>query len=306
MLSPRLLALLAVVVASGARIPQNRPQPVEVEMRNVDLRVAPDVVLQIRRMRGQMIALEENVPVTFDDKRSFVTRIESGEIAVSADTLANLMNHYVFSYDGAPLKHLSITTTGDRIDLRGTMHKGVDLPFHLQGALSATPEGQIRVHAEKVTSGHIPMKGLLHLFGEDLAKLINLKEAQGVRMEGDDIILFPERIIPPPRIQGRVSAVRVEGNNIVQVFGAAHAAHDLALPWKARNYIYYRGSVLRFGKLTMHDADMQIVDLNPRDPFDFNLEKYNAQLVAGYSKNTPRLGLVVFMPDYHALDRERR
>lgn len=28
------------------------------------------------------------------------------------------------------------------------------------------------------------------------------------------------------------------------------------------------------------------------------MDHYNSQLVAGYSKNTPSLGLVVFMPDY--------
>lgn len=37
----------------------------------------------------------------------------------------------------------------------------------------------------------------------------------------------------------------------------------------APNYMCYRGSVLRFGKLTMVDADLQIADADPKDPFDF-------------------------------------
>jgi hypothetical protein len=49
----------------------------------------------------------------------------------------------------------------------------------------------------------------------------------------------------------------------------------------------------------MHNADLQIIDANPKDAFDFSLEHYNRQLVAGYSKNTPHFGLVVFMPDYY-------
>ncbi len=48
----------------------------------------------------------------------------------------------------------------------------------------------------------------------------------------------------------------------------------------------------------MTDADMQLVDAEPRDPFDFYPDKYLRQLVAGYSRNTPSGGLVVFMPDY--------
>ena len=62
--------------------------------------------------------------------------------------------------------------------------------------------------------------------------------------------------------------------------------------------MYYRGGVLRFGKLTMHDTDLLIMDAEPQDPFDFFLDQYNAQLVAGYSKNTPDHGLVVTMQDY--------
>ncbi len=62
--------------------------------------------------------------------------------------------------------------------------------------------------------------------------------------------------------------------------------------------MFYHGGVLRFGKLTMHETDLMIVDEEPKDPFDFFLDQYNAQLVAGYSKNTPDHGLIVHMPDY--------
>ena len=66
----------------------------------------------------------------------------------------------------------------------------------------------------------------------------------------------------------------------------------------AKNYLYFYGGSIRFGKLTMTDADMQLIDASPATPFDFFPEKYEAQLVAGYSRNTPRKGLQVFMPDY--------
>jgi hypothetical protein len=47
----------------------------------------------------------------------------------------------------------------------------------------------------------------------------------------------------------------------------------------------------------MADTDLALIDQDARDPFDFNLERYNVQLVAGYSKNTPNKGLKTFMPD---------
>ena len=55
----------------------------------------------------------------------------------------------------------------------------------------------------------------------------------------------------------------------------------------------------------MSDADMQLIDANPRDPFDFFPAKYEAQLVAGYSRNTLRKGLQVFMPDYARVASKR-
>jgi hypothetical protein len=43
---------------------------------------------------------------------------------------------------------------------------------------------------------------------------------------------------------------------------------------------------------------MQLIDADPRDAFDFFPAHYEDQLVAGYSRNTRRKGLQVFMPDY--------
>ena len=62
------------------------------------------------------------------------------------------------------------------------------------------------------------------------------------------------------------------------------------------NYMYYRGGTLRFGKLTMVDGDLVLVDANQKDPFDFSPEEYT---IAGsrFSKNTRSHGLVVYMPD---------
>jgi hypothetical protein len=277
------------------------PTPVQIQMRNVNFRMAPGVVLQIRSVRGRLVPTGPH-PVILDDRDSFTLEIDNAVIAISTASLTQLLNSYVFAYDGAPLKNITVKAKGDRLEQKGTMHKGVDLPFEMEGPVSPTPDGNIRLHADKIKSEHIPFKGLLHLFGEDLSKLVNVNEARGVRIEGDDIFLFPSRMMPAPHIHGRVTAVRVEGDNIVQVFEGSPAA-PLRLPAAATNYIYHRGGLLRFGKLTMNDADLEIIDANPRTPFDFSLSEYNRQLVAGYSKNTPSHGLIVHMPDFGQIGR---
>ncbi len=45
----------------------------------------------------------------------------------------------------------------------------------------------------------------------------------------------------------------------------------------------------------MLDADMQIVDRQPNGFFNFDLDRYKEQLVAGYSKTLPSMGLEVYM-----------
>ena len=51
----------------------------------------------------------------------------------------------------------------------------------------------------------------------------------------------------------------------------------------------------------MADADMEVTDTDPRDPFDFFIDRYNDQLAAGFEHNTPQYGLMVFMRDYQDL-----
>jgi hypothetical protein len=68
--------------------------------------------------------------------------------------------------------------------------------------------------------------------------------------------------------------------------------------------MFYRGKILRFGKLTMVDSDLQIVDDDPSDPFDFYLAHLNEQLVAGQSRNQADFGLLTVLPDYGDIDRK--
>lgn len=293
------LCLLAAPAAPDA--PAGKPvQPVEVRMRNVMYHYPGDVAVHIRTLEGRLEPTQGAIP-TFEDKDSFSLAIGSAEIAMSADSLANDLNSYVFAQPDAPLKDVSLQVHGDRLQVKGKLHSKGDLPFEAEGQLSATPDGRIRLHADKMRALHLPMKGLFDLLGIKISNLVKTGKMQGLQAEKDDLIFDPGALLPPPRIRGQITAVRLEGNNIVQVFG--HPAAAPRLPYA--NYMAYRGSQLRFGKLTMRDTDMVLVDMDPRDPFDFYLDHYKEQLVAGYTKETPSFGLRVFMRDYDKLPQAR-
>jgi hypothetical protein len=283
---------------------QHTPGPVEAQFRNLEFHVDSGVVLHIRWLRGELARTHDDVPPTFDDPRSFVFRTKAAVVSLPPDGLARLMNEYVFNYADAPLRNLKITIAGDRLKQEGTLKKGVGIPFELEGVLSATPDGMVRLHSSKIKSAHLPVKGLMDLLGVKLASVVNVNQSRGVRVEGDDLFLNPAAMLPPPRIEGKVSAARIENGQVVLEFGNDEDDHPLSLPDPgARNYMYFRGGTLRFGKLTMADSDLEIVDMDPSDPFDFDLSQYSRQLVAGYSKTTSTGALITFMPDLHRLGR---
>ena len=233
--------------------------PVQIQMRNVGFRVATDIVLEVRSLRGELERTKPDVPVTFDDPASFAVNISSAQVAITPASLGALINSYVLAYEGAPIRNVSVSIEGNQVVQKGTLHKGVDLPFEIKGSLSATEDGNIRMHADKIKGAHLPVKGLLHLFGEDLSKLMKENEARGMKIEGDDIILIPKSLTPPPHLIGRVTKVGIAGGKIVQVFDSGRREPELNPPFRTSGYIYHRGGILRFGKLTMTDADLEIV-----------------------------------------------
>lgn len=276
-------------------------KPVAVQMRNVLYHFTDNVAVHIRSLRGELVPKGHEFPI-FDDKESFTLQIESAEIAIAADSLANVLNSYVFSGHDAPLKDISIRLENGRVKIKGKLAKKAGIPFETEGRLSPTADGKIRLHPEKIKALHLPVKGLMDLLGVEMSDLIKNGKVQGVRVENDDLILDPQTLLPPPHIAGPVTAVRLENNNIVQVFQrAGNKSREMQI--SATNYMAYRGNQLRFGKLTMSDTDLVLIDMDPKDPFDFYLDHYKEQVAAGYTKETLSFGLRVFMRDYNKLGR---
>jgi len=277
------------------------------EMKNVNLRVAKDAVVGIRLLRGQVMPTQPGGSALLDSTSSFSIRITSGTVAIESADLTVILNRFVFGYKGSPLKNLKVHTEGDQLVQSGTMHKGVDLKFEIKAALSLTDSGWIRLRPTKVRVLGVNGETLLHALGLHLDNMLNLSKSTAARVKGDDIYLDPTKILPPPTISGRLTSVRVEGNALVQEFAklpddsvfSGYARADSAAP----NYLFFRGGRLRFGRLEMRDTELQILDLDPSDPFDLFLAEYNKQLTAGYSRNRTNLSLQAFFPDYNDLGK---
>ena len=334
----RRVAILAVIVALGAAVygcccndplvqytasvgPPHPPLPgVEAppevkrlaepgtwaEFKNVDFRFDEDLVLHVRSLRGKMKG-NDGSPVAFDDPASFDMELAEAETSMGARDITALMTRYVFGYAGAPIKNLTVRPEADGLHQVGVLHKVIDIPFEMRASVAVTPDGWIRIHPVEMKICGLSGLGFMEALGIELEDLIDLKKApSGIRVEHDDLLLEPLAVLPAPKVRAKLVSVRSEAGAMVQVFGPSEgteippATPAMPLP-DAPNYMYFWGGVLHFGKLFMPDADMQVVDESPADPFDFFLDQYNHQLVAGFTRNHTDYGLEVHMVDYDEL-----
>src|SRR5580658_4408685 len=222
---------------------------VQVVMRNVMYHFADRIAAHIVHLQGQLSPVRPGGLIVFDDKNSFVLDLAWAEIAISCNSLAQVLNENVFSAPDAPIKGISIEAKNNQLVIKGKLHQKGDVPFETTGTLSVEGDGRIRLHTEHLKAAHVPVKGLLDLLGLSISQMINTKKIQGVSADKDDLILNPEQILPPPRIKGKVSAVRVQGNDIIQIFGSPEASNFASK--QPGNYMAYHDGTLRFGKLTM-------------------------------------------------------
>ena len=297
------IALLAAGMLSCARAEASR-QPVEVEMNNVDLHMTNDITLHVRHLRGRFNPAAQRAVPYLDEAASYTVAVDTGVVSIDLASLNALMTR-TLADDGSNVEKLKISVDEENnLRQKGVVDKAINIPFSVKAGIEATPDGRLRVHTKSVKGFGIPMKRLMKIFHVEMDDLLRVKPGRGVTVDGNDLLLDPATLLPPPSIRGKITAARIDNGTVVQTFGDGSPRH-LSPPATARNYIYWRGGSLSFGKLTMVSTDLELVDMDPKDAFDFSIEHWNDQLVAGFSKTTPSRGLKSHMPDYNDLRRRQ-
>jgi hypothetical protein len=294
-------ALLSLLAMAGCTRVEAVAPTVQLDMRNVDLHLAGDILLQVHRINGTMAGNDARRRIDLDDTTSYQITVTSGEVAIDLPSLNAVVSRALGS-GKSNLRGLRLTIEDGTLRQKGTIDKAIDIPFNARGAVGVTPDGRIRIHTQSVKGYGVPVKPLMKIFGVDMDNLLHIQPGTGVTVEGNDLILDPSRLLPPPVINGRVTSVRVEGQSLVQVLGGRATAAPNPPPI-GPNHILWRGGQIAFGKLTMTESDLEIVDDDPADPLDFSVDGWNRQLTAGYSKVTPRRGLQAHVPDFDDLQR---
>jgi hypothetical protein len=293
-------ATAALVAAQANSRPGDSNAAVQTQMQNVRYHFTESATVYIKTLSGDLLPIEGAEFPIFDNKDSFRLRIGYAEIDIAAPDLATIFNSYVFARANSPLKGVSMSIENGHLNIKGKLHDVGTIPFETESTLSPTDDGKILLRTGKVKALHVPVKGIMNLFGVEIADLIKNGKVPGVESRGDDLVLDPSLVFPAPHMEGRVTGTRIEGNTIVLTFGDKNHATKAR---QAGNYISFRGNRLRFGKLTMTDVDMILIDMDPTDPFDFFLDRYKDQIAAGYSKISSNSGLRIFVRDFNKLKK---
>jgi len=145
--------------------------PTKVHAHNLMLRKGPDFRVYVRWLRGQMVRTRRDDAPSFDDPESFNLVITNGVLRANIGDITHFLNSS--GVPNSPLRNVTLSGDGDRINLHGTLHKIIPLPIELVGTISVASNNQIQVHVTNLNVLKIPMKGLLGGFHVELSDLFH-------------------------------------------------------------------------------------------------------------------------------------
>lgn len=275
--------------------------------KNLIFRFKKNISLEIPWLKAELVPKANLSLVNFDDVNAFTIKIHSGEAFVSKEVLMIIFKDYVFNYPNAPLKLEKLEFPAQKegenlILLSGEMDFIFWLKFEMLGKLSLNRvNNTLIINAEEIKSlGISQVKPLLGLVGLSLEKLLPVPKGRGIEIKENQIIAFPFQLFPPPNLQGTISNVEVQNGKLKLLLNSEEKFIDINLiDSNAKNYLFITKGDVKFGKLFMVDAKLQMIDSDPNDYLDFYMEEYFKTLTSGGKVNLlPDSSLKVIIPDY--------
>jgi hypothetical protein len=280
----------------------NELTPTRIYAHNLMLRKGPDFRVYVRWLNGEMRRTNKNVNPSFDDPESFVLEVQRGIIHANIGDISHYLNTGAVA--GSPLTDISLTGDGNQISVHGTIHKlHIPLPIGLDGTISPAPGGRIHLHVDRLSVLKLPLKGLLGDFHVSIADVMGKTSVAGIEASQNDLYFDTQKLLPAPHIHGTLTRIGVKNPDIEVMYGDAQ--NDAARTEQWHNFLALKGGTLDFGKLTMHNVDLIMIDASKDAWFDLDLVNYQAQVVNGYTRMTPQAGLEIFMPDLGQLQQPR-
>ncbi|KUY92492.1 MULTISPECIES: hypothetical protein [unclassified Burkholderia] len=269
-------------------------------LRDVDFRIVNNLGFFIHQLSATLVPTQAGAPIVFDDPTSFEIDVHEGAVTLDNAKLTALFNTYIFGYRNAPLRKLAVSAGDGVIHLQGEMQRDGWVPFSLTGTLTIRDGSQLVFHPTGVRVSGINAQPVMRAANVKMADLLKV-ETPIARLAGDDLVMSVDKLMPPPRLKIRITALRVTPAGLdLTLDDGSHAG--FALPANApQQAMYIRGGDVKFMRSMPMNADILIgpVDPTKRDQhFVFDLYHYRDQVSAGYFNFDESGAMAIRMPSY--------
>ena len=274
---------------------------VHIRMQNVRFKWSDKVYIDTNNIAVRAVPLQGST-VDFDDLSSFHLAMQQSVVVIKPSVLEGMFNESVFNYPESKLRDLKVTLTrsdNERVvDVKGSVNVGIWISFAMTTHLAVDTKTNTLV----MDVDHLNVLGVLpvlHIVKTwkpfHLENLISLPPNKSLLVDGTRLMVKPFGLFPPPRVDGRMSAVTMDDNGIRLAFaGSAIPAPEAA----AKNYVYLKGGSSQFGHFRMLDTDILILDQHPADPFVFSLVHYANMIPRSRIEVHDTRSVRVTMPDF--------
>jgi hypothetical protein len=139
--------------------------------------------------------------------------IERGRVFVTGASLTKLFETKNQGKNQS-IKEMKIETKEDHVVISGKVHKVVDMPFSVEGPVSASGR-MLRLDASGIKAAGLPIKGLLSMLGKQLGSMFKAGGTEGVTVKDNTIFFQPEKMA---NIRGEIANVQVTSEGLTVTF----------------------------------------------------------------------------------------
>jgi hypothetical protein len=142
-----------------------------------------------------------------------INDIQQGRVFVTGASLTKLFQSKNHGKKQS-VEDMKIETKGDHVVISGKVHKVVDMPFSVEGPVSAAGR-MLRLDASGIKAAGLPIKGLLGMLGKELGSMFNANGTEGVTVKDNTIFFQPEKMA---NIRGEIANVQVTSEGLTVTF----------------------------------------------------------------------------------------
>ncbi len=304
-------------IPAGMSQPQSEFTPrssgvraVALEANNVNFYLGDGIGFYIEHLTAALVPKEADEPVNFDDPEQYDIHILNGEILLRPSHLDALFNRHILTYQPRSIIEVENRTREDTLEVSVDTRAWTvlpplgHLPATLSGDIEVTDDNWLVYTPQSVTSLGLPLKPLLSTLNLSLGAVTPL-ERTGVKLEGNQLLMDPERIFPPPRFRiDNITEAALSEDGLRLSFSSDIEPEFTAPPVDRDSYIWLQSGDARFFGVVLVNAHLQLLNQSEESPLTFALYHYRAQAAAGTIKVQQDGSLIVRVPnDFERNDR---